>query len=134
MKQQRNTKQRQLVSDAVRARCSHPYFDHPTADRVYLDARAMDSKISRGTVYRNLSVLVKQGELLNVKAANAECYDCRLDFHYHLLCTECGALHDAPFTYQTTLDREAEETTGFSIQRHRTVFEGICPYCRHKQD
>jgi Fur family transcriptional regulator, ferric uptake regulator len=134
MKQQRNTKQRQLVSEAVRARCSHPFFDHPTADMIYLDTRAVDDKISRGTVYRNLSVLVKKGELLNVKAANAERYDCRLDYHYHLLCTKCGALRDAPFPYHELLDREAAETTGYTIARHRTVFEGLCPDCRHKHE
>jgi Fur family ferric uptake transcriptional regulator len=32
MKQQRNTKQRQLVLDAVRVRC-----DYPIADQIYLD-------------------------------------------------------------------------------------------------
>jgi Fe2+ or Zn2+ uptake regulation protein len=35
MKQQRSTRQRQLVLDAVRAR-----HDHPTADQIYLDVRA----------------------------------------------------------------------------------------------
>ena len=56
MKQQRNTRQRQLVLDAVRARC-----DHPSADQIYLDVRAVDDRISRGTVYRNLKVLVEAG-------------------------------------------------------------------------
>ena len=52
MKKQRNSKQRQLVLDAVLDRC-----DHPTADQIYLDVRAKDDKISRGTVYRNLGIL-----------------------------------------------------------------------------
>ncbi|NMB30044.1 MAG: transcriptional repressor, partial [Clostridiales bacterium] len=42
MKKQRKTKQRQLILDAVQARC-----DHPCADEIYLDVRAIDSKISR---------------------------------------------------------------------------------------
>ena len=33
----RNTRQRQLVLDAVRARC-----DHPTAEDIYLDVHAID--------------------------------------------------------------------------------------------
>ena len=35
MKTRRNSKQRQLVLEAVKARC-----DHPTADQIYLDVRA----------------------------------------------------------------------------------------------
>lgn len=42
MKQQRNTKQRQMVLDAVRARC-----DHPSADQIYHDVRFSDGRISR---------------------------------------------------------------------------------------
>ena len=62
MKQLRNTRQRQLVLDAVRAR-----RDHPSADQIYLDVRAVDGRISRGTVYRNLSILEESGEILHVK-------------------------------------------------------------------
>ena len=47
MKQQRKSRQRQMILDAVMTRC-----DHPTADQIYLDVRAEDDKISRGTVYR----------------------------------------------------------------------------------
>ena len=50
--QRRNTKQRALVLDAVRARC-----DHPTAEDIYLDVRRQDDRISRATVYRNLRLL-----------------------------------------------------------------------------
>lgn len=129
MKQQRNTKQRQLVLDAVRARC-----DHPSADQIYLDVRAIDDKISRGTVYRNLNFLAQNGELLHVKVSNADRFDCRLDFHYHLLCTECGAVCDVPLSYHGELDQQLAAKTGYVIERHRTVFEGRCPGCQHKSE
>ena len=48
--QKRNTKQRELVLEAVINR-----RDHPTADEIFADVRERDGKISRGTVYRNLS-------------------------------------------------------------------------------
>lgn len=129
MKQQRNTHQRQLVLDAVTAR-----HDHPTADDIYLDVRALDSRISRGTVYRNLSVLSLNGEILHVKVPTADRFDCRLDLHYHLLCTECGAVCDVPLPYHGELDAELSADTGFRIVRHRTVFEGICPACQRGGD
>ena len=62
MKTRRNSKQRQLVLEAVKARC-----DHPTADQIYLDVRAQDDKISRGTVYRNLGLLSDEGQISQVR-------------------------------------------------------------------
>ena len=128
MKQQRNTKQRQLVLDAVRARC-----DHPSADQIYLDVRGIDNRISRGTVYRNLNVLVRQGEILHVKLLHTDRFESRLDTHYHLLCAECGAVIDVPLPYQGELDEQAAKETGYTIERHRMVFEGLCPDCRQKK-
>lgn len=128
MKQQRNTKQRQLVLDAVRARC-----DHPSADEIYLDIRAIDGHISRGTVYRNLNVLVRQGKVLQVKLPNIDRFEAQLDKHYHLLCTECCSVCDAPFPYHEVFDQQVSEKTGYAIKRHRTIFEGVCPDCQQKK-
>lgn len=127
MKQKRNTRQRQLVLDAVRAR-----YDHPSADQIYQDVRTVDEKISRGTVYRNLNVLVESGDIFHVKVANAERFECGMDLHHHLLCTKCGSLCDVTFTYQIELDKKLAEETGYKIERHQTVFEGICPNCQQK--
>ena len=128
MKQQRNTKQRQLVLDAVRARC-----DHPSADEIYLDIRAIDGHISRGTVYRNLNVLVRQGKVLQVKLPNIDRFEAQLDKHYHLLCTECGSVCDIPLPYHEVMDKQVAETTGYTIERHRAIFEGVCPDCQQKK-
>lgn len=125
MKQQRNTRQRQLVLDAVRAR-----QDHPSADQIYFDLRAADGRISRGTVYRNLKLLVDNGEILHVKVPGVDRFDRRVDYHYHLLCTGCGALTDVAMPYHAELDRDLAGQTGYRIDRHRTVFEGLCPACR----
>jgi Fe2+ or Zn2+ uptake regulation protein len=128
MKKQRNTKQRQLILDAVRARC-----DHPNADQIYLDVRAVDDRISRGTVYRNLNVLVRQEEVLQVKLPDTDRFEGKMDKHYHLLCTKCSAVCDVPLPYQSELDLETAQKTGYTIGRHRTVFEGICPDCQKNQ-
>ncbi len=127
MAQKRDTKQRRLVLEAVRSRT-----DHPTADEIYLAVREKDGRISRGTVYRNLSVLADSGELTHVRVPAADRYDLRLDLHYHIFCTGCGAVFDAPEEYDGGADRRVEAATGFSIERHRTVFEGLCPECREK--
>ncbi|HPR34671.1 MAG TPA: transcriptional repressor [Anaerolineaceae bacterium] len=128
MKQQRNTHQRQLVLDAVKAR-----HDHLSADQIYLDVRALDPKISRGTVYRNLSVLVQQGEVLQVKLPHMDRFEWHAERHYHLICQECGAVCDAPLPYDDQLDEKVAKETGFIINRHRIVFEGLCTECQRKQ-
>ncbi len=121
----KNTKQRQLILEAVRSRA-----DHPSADEIYLDVRERDSRISRGTVYRNLSILAESGEITHVKVPSADRYDLRREKHYHLFCTRCGAVYDAPMPYQEEYDLSVEAATGFRIQRHRTIFEGLCAGCQ----
>lgn len=125
MKQQRNTKQRQLVLEAVRER-----RDHPSADQIYLDVRGKDPRISRGTVYRNLNLLEENGEILHVKVPGVDRFDWRVDCHYHLLCTGCGAVSDVPCEYHAELDGDLAQKTGYRIARHRTIFEGLCPVCQ----
>lgn len=127
MKKQRNSKQRQMILDAVMSRC-----DHPTADQIYLDVRAKDNKVSRGTVYRNLGILSENNEIANVKVPAADRYDSRCDRHYHIFCTNCGKVFDAPMGYQKQYDEQIENETGFQISRHRLIFEGLCPDCSDK--
>lgn len=121
----RNTRQRQLVLDAVRTRC-----DHPTAEDIYLDVRAIDERVSRGTVYRNLNLLAETGAITTVKAPGTMRFDRRCDCHSHIVCTQCGSVADTPLPYDPTLDTSASEHTGFAISSHSIVFEGICPACR----
>ena len=122
--QRRNTRQRQLVLDAVRARC-----DHPTADDIYLDVRELDEHVSRGTVYRNLNLLEQTGAISSVHVPGGNRFDLRTDDHSHVICRGCGTVIDAPVPYDAALDRSAAEETGFKIHSHSTVFYGLCPAC-----
>lgn len=125
MKLQRNTKQRQMVLKVVQE-----HHDHPTADQIYLEVRKEDEKISRGTVYRNLHQLTQNKEVLHVRIPGVDRFECRTDFHYHLLCTKCGAVSDLALKYDPVLDQKIEKATGYVVNRHRTVFEGVCPECQ----
>lgn len=127
MKQQRMTKQKQMVLDVALA-----HHDHPTADQIYLELRAGNAKISRGTVYRNLEQLSDMGHLLHVKVPGAGRFDSRLEFHYHLICKDCEKVYDAPLDYQYGIDKLLWEKTGFQVERHRIVFEGLCEECKGK--
>lgn len=125
MRQIRNTRQRQLVLESVRAR-----MDHPSADEIYLDVHRRDARVSRGTVYRNLNILAESGEITHVETPSADRYDLRAEPHYHLYCVSCGAVTDAPLPYRREDDRRVAEETGFHIRGHQTIFEGLCPACQ----
>lgn len=124
---QRNTKQRQIVLDTVMGRC-----DHPTVDEIYEEIHKSHPKVSKGTVYRNLNVLSENGEITHVRVPAADRYDSRLDKHYHLICMKCGKVTDAPIEYREEYDKSIFEQTGFAVNRHRMIFEGICSECQKK--
>lgn len=129
MKKQRYSKQRQMILDAVQQR-----HDHPKADQLFIDVHAADGKISRGTVYRNLNLLAENGEIHQVQGPDAERFDCRLDRHYHLVCTECGTMMDAPIEYEEKLDHMVAELTGCPVEGHTTVFNVLCQECQRKKN
>ena len=129
MTQSRMTRQKQLILDIALA-----HHDHPTADQIYAEVRAIDGRISRGTVYRDLEQLSAAGILLHVKVPGADRFDCRLDRHYHLICKHCGAVLDAPVDYQSELDRQISQQCGFRVTRHRTIFEGLCCECSKQSE
>lgn len=131
MAQQRKTRQRKMVLDAVRAR-----KDHPSAYQIYKDVREKDGKIGLGTVYRNLRILADNKELIQISAPHADRFDLRTEPHYHLQCARCGAVSDIAIPYLTELNERAAKETGYIISGHNTVFEWLCPDCREqaKQD
>ena len=130
MIKQRNTKQRRLVMDTLLA-----LANHPSADQIYLAVRELDPKISRGTVYRNLNLLSENGEILHIllPGIGADRFDHRTDHHYHVICTQCGAICDCALPYRDLDDAKTADETGFVITRHRTVFEGLCPTCAQSE-
>lgn len=122
--ERRNTKQRQIILNAVRSRC-----DHPSAEQIYEQVSADDPKISRGTVYRNLQILVEQGDILAIRLPNADRFDLTTRKHNHFVCVKCGNLSDIGLEYDSNLDNDITED-GYMVLSHQTIFTGYCPECR----
>ena len=127
--QRRNTRQRQLVLDAVRA-----HHDHPTADDIYTDVHARDEHVSRGTVYRNLNLLADAGQIRAVRMPGGDRFDLRVDDHPHVVCRSCGRVIDAPVEAMPRLDDMVASRTGFADVSHATTFTGLCPACRAREE
>ncbi|MCS1411269.1 MAG: Peroxide-responsive repressor PerR [Verrucomicrobia subdivision 3 bacterium] len=70
-------------------------MDHPTADEVYLRAKAEKPEISMATVYNSLDALVKCGLVKQVNVDRAATRYCsNMEAHCHFYCEECGGVHD----------------------------------------
>ena len=81
--------QREAIKKVVKGTNSHP-----TADWIYNQTKKIISKISLGTVYRNLKQLSKDGKINTIYDGNIARYDWNIESHDHLKCTQCGDLVD----------------------------------------
>ena len=104
---------------------------HLTADEVYGRVRQRFPRISLGTVYRNLQVLVNDGRIRKVEAdGKLMRFDGTLDEHQHIRCLSCGRLDDVGFSLKPELIGSVEAESGYDVKGCAVVFEGLCPDCR----
>ena len=121
----RDTPQRKLVRTILKSCC-----DHPTAETVYLRARAVNPRIGFGTVYRNLSVLVDDGEVLRLSIpGGADRFDGTISDHGHYFCHTCGEFGDIPAIGAA---RELAPE-GFAVDTILLVATGECRACREER-
>lgn len=122
----RNTIQREIVLEELRA-----LANHPTADEVYEAVHAEHPSISKATVYRILGKLSDEGVALRVKINNgADHFDHQVFDHYHVRCVRCGRVDDVRVAPLTGVNEEAARTSGYKICGHTLQFDGICPACQ----
>lgn len=89
----KHSKQRDAIRNFLISR-----KDHPTAEVVYANVSKEFPNISLGTVYRNLSFLVDNGQAVKVPCDDGSVhFDGNVMPHYHFQCTECGAIIDLDF-------------------------------------
>ncbi len=67
---------------------------HPTAEEVYNHVKKEIPSITLATVYRNLHILVEQGEIIKVGINNEYHFDGFTDEHQHLFCNQCKKIED----------------------------------------
>lgn len=107
---------------------------HPTADWLYEQLKKEFSKLSLGTVYRNLSILTDQGLVQKIHSGSTfNRFEANQALHYHLICEKCGKIEDFKMPAHKELDEQASRMTDFMIRKHRIDFFGICSNCQKKQ-
>ena len=126
----RLTGPRRLVLEVVRATESHP-----TAEWVHRMVRRRLPRVSLGTVYRNLRLLVAQGLVKELPGPHAR-FDGNLTEHHHFTCLGCGRISDVqgPATepHSRALCGRVAAQSGFRVTHHRIEFYGRCPDCQRR--
>ena len=125
MENKRNTIQRKLILDAVKE-----LNTHPTAEQVFDYVAGKYSSISKATVYRNLSQMVDNGELINIGSfGGSSLFDCNCSSHYHFICDECKQVFDIDDYFSDIYDK-IQNMDEFEITSHKIVFGGLCQNCK----
>ena len=108
---------------------------HPTAEAVYYNIKNEYPKISLGTVYRNLTLLASEGEILKLNCGDGvEHYDAQTAPHCHYYCRSCGSLKDIFMEEPIRLAYEKESEDGDFIEGCNIMFYGICEKCKNAVD
>jgi Fur family ferric uptake transcriptional regulator len=121
----RLTTQRRVIAETLSGE-----HVHLTADEVLQRARRALPELSVATVYNTLNELVALGELRVVETGQGRVrYDPNADRpHDHLICIECGQIHDVHGQGEVRLPRAQQ--FGHRIVGRETIFRGYCARCR----
>ena len=121
----RMTTQRAAILAALRATTSHP-----TAEELRIQVQMRIPKISLGTIYRNLGVLVEEGYALRLSSPSGiHRFDGDVSEHHHAFCEVCGKVADVRLKPDPAMLRSAARMTNYNLRHRHIEFFGICPDC-----
>ena len=107
---------------------------HVTANEVYEFVKEAYPTIGKGTVYRNLDILVEEGALRKVEVPDGpNRFDFTLKNHYHVRCVKCGEVSDVDMDEIPNLLERIHDTHGIEYLDYDISFKGICLKCRKEE-
>ena len=108
---------------------------HPTADWIYSRLKQEFPHLSIGTVYRNLTILQKQGLVKRIENGSTfDRFDSHIKPHYHFICEECGEIRDLDVEIDDTINKIVTSLTPYTIKKHEIDFYGICHQCKSRKN
>lgn len=107
-------------------------YPHSTADFVASQVREGLGGVSTQTVYDVLRVCAERGLLRRIEPAGSPVrYESRTgDNHHHLVCRDCGAVHDVDCVVGMAPCLQPDTDHGFLIDEAEVTFWGLCPPCQ----
>ena len=106
--------------------------NHPSAEMIYKDLLPSYPGMSLATVYNNLSLLLEEGFVTEIKRTNdtTTYYDFMGHEHLNVICEVCGKITDFMDVEIPSLKKEAQQQTGYKITKEVLSVYGICPNCQ----
>ena len=108
--------------------------NHPTVEEIYHDLLPDWPSLSLATIYNNLSFLVKEGYVNEMKFSDVTS---RYDYmglngynHQHIICERCGKIADFAMTKFPDPTEDVHKQTGFTTNRTKVEVYGVCPDCQ----
>jgi Fur family peroxide stress response transcriptional regulator len=107
--------------------------DHPSAQRIYGEVKALFPTVSLATVYKTLQTLSELGLIqeLNFPQGQAR-FDSYMKPHINLVCTKCGNITDLDDLAARELVERVASAAKFTATGQRLDIYGICDKCRKK--
>lgn len=105
--------------------------DHPSIEQVYHQIKEQFPMTSLATVYKTVTMLKQEGEILELGFANGSTrYDGNHPYpHPHLICIRCHRIIDLEGQTLDQLVLQSAEKYGYRLVTHRLDLFGICPSC-----
>ncbi len=111
--------------------------DHFRADDLAADLAEGPQRVSRGTVYRTLALLVEAGLVHEIRDDDQHVHYEALfgrGRHQHMVCDRCGRFLEFTDERIDQAVREQARQRGFATRLHRTIVLGTCRQCLEESD
>jgi Fur family ferric uptake transcriptional regulator len=104
---------------------------HATPDEVAEKVRQTHPGINLSTVYRNLETLEDVGLVLHTHLGHggATYHAAEELTHLHLVCSDCGAIGDAPIETAVNFVNTLSDDFGFKTDVTHFAIYGLCAKC-----
>jgi len=125
----RRSRQRERILALLRSTESHP-----TAAWVFDQLKGEFPRLSVGTVYRNIAILVGEGLVNRIDFGSTfDRFDANTGPHYHFICEECGKIIDVEVPFDHTITGRVDPSSGLEVHRHEIEFYGLCETCKKER-
>ena len=104
---------------------------HISIDDLYTKVKEKFPSISLATLYKNITLMMKNKLLSEVKITNLKThYEINKQDHAHLVCEKCNSIVDLNTTFEK-VNNEILQDNSFLIKSTNLTFNGICKNCQN---
>lgn len=107
-----------------------------TAREIINHLHALGLTVNKTTVYRELTFLLSQDFIKEVRLSDQELHyeTTSMDHHHHLICTNCKSIEGVEYNSVETelvkLEKDFAKRHDFLLQDHMLEFFGLCAQCQ----